>query len=117
MPVKSTTCFKKDGEPYTEYASGREAAGGASHVRREYGLDLSPFECPNCGRWHLSPRERQTPSRICVYCVDSNGRNKELYETKEAALRRAGIIAKERGVALNVYKCPRQHGWHLAKGA
>lgn len=117
MTVKSAICLKKDGEPYTEYASEHEAAIGASYVRREYGLDLSPFKCPNCGQWHLSPKERRTPSRICVYCLDSHGRHKELYETREAAQRRAGIIAKERGVTLNVYKCPRQHGWHLARNA
>jgi len=115
MPLKSSTCFKKNGEPYTEYPSEHEAAAGAAHVRREYGPDLTPFKCPNCGQWHLSPKDRQTPSRICPYCVDSRGINKVLYETKEAAQRRAKIIKEERGVTLNVYICPHQHGWHLAR--
>ncbi len=115
MSVKSASCFKKNGQPYTEYDSEREAADGASHVRRTHGLNLSPFKCPNCGQWHLSPKERQTPSKICVYCVDSRGSHKELYETQEAARRRAKIIAEERGITLNTYKCPRQHGWHLAR--
>ncbi|MDR0556708.1 MAG: hypothetical protein LBG43_02390 [Treponema sp.] len=50
------------------------------------------------GYWHLSPKERQTPSKECIYCTDSNGKKKELYEAQEAALIRAEIIKKERGI-------------------
>ena len=113
--AKSTTCFKKDGEPLSYYDSEYEANKGASHVRYKYNLDLSPYQCSKCGYWHLSPKNRQTPSKECIYCTDSNGKHKELYETEEAAKLRAEIIEEEQGIKLKVYKCPEQEGWHLTK--
>ena len=115
MSRKSMTCFKKDGEPLSQYSSEYEARDGASHVKYKYGLDLAPYLCSKCGYWHLSPKERQTPSKECTYCTDSNGKHKELYETEEAAKTRAEIIEEEQGIKLKVYKCPNQDGWHLTK--
>ena len=37
MTRKSTTCFKKDGEPLSEYSSEYEASEGASYVKYNYG--------------------------------------------------------------------------------
>ena len=110
MPIKSTTCFKKDGKPLSQYFSEYEARDGASHVKYKYGLDLAPYLCSKCGYWHLSPKERQTPSKECTYCTDSQGKRKELYETEEAAKTRAKIIEEEQGIKLKVYKCPEQDG-------
>jgi hypothetical protein len=115
MPIKSSTCFKKDGGPLSTYFSEYEANDGASHVKSQYGLNLSPYQCSKCGHWHLSPKERQTPSEECIYCTDSDGKHKELYKTQEAALNRAEIIKEERGIILKVYECPNQDGWHLTK--
>jgi hypothetical protein len=115
MPVKSTICFKKNGGPLSAYSSECEAEEGASYVKYSRGLDLSPYKCSKCGEWHLSPKERQTQSKECIYCTDSKGKHKELYETMDGALNRAEIIKTERGVILNVYKCPNQYGWHLTK--
>jgi hypothetical protein len=115
MPVKSTTCFKKDSKPLSAYFSEYEAFDGASHVKTEYGLDLSPYQCSKCGHWHLSPQNRQTPSKECIYCTDKKGKHKELYKTMETAANRAEIIEEERGIKLKVYKCPNQNGWHLTK--
>ena len=115
MTKKSTTCFKKDGEPRSQYSSEYEAEESASHIRKKHGLDISPYQCPKCGYWHLSPTTRQTPSKECTYCTDSNGNRKELYETEEAAKTRAEIIEAEQGIKLKVYKCPEQDGWHLTK--
>jgi hypothetical protein len=115
MPFKSEICFKKDGEPLSTYLSKHEAIEGADHVRMNYGNHLLPYECSRCGYWHLSPKERHTPSKICIYCLDSKGMSKELYETREDAERRAEIIANEQEIKLKVYKCPHQNGWHLTK--
>jgi len=115
MTRKSTTCFKKDGEPLSQYSSEYEAKESASHIRQKHGLDLSPYQCSKCGYWHLSPTDRQTPSKECMYCADSHGKHKELYETEAAAKTRAEIIEKEQGIKLKVYKCPEQDGWHLTK--
>ena len=83
MPFKSPTCFKKDGEPLSTYLSEYEANDGASHVRFQYGLDLSPYQCSKCGHWHLSPKERQTPSKECMYCTDSMERKKNYMKHKK----------------------------------
>jgi hypothetical protein len=114
MPFKSEICFKKDGEPLSSYLSEDDAVGGADYVRTNFGNDLVPYKCSKCGYWHLSPKERHTPSKTCI-CPDSGGKPKELYATREDAERRAGIIAKEKGRRLKVYPCPYQAGWHLTK--
>jgi len=116
MSVKSSTCFKKNGEPLSTYFSEYEANEGASNANDQYGLDLSPYNCSTCGNWHLSPKDRQTQNKVCAYCTDSNGSHKALYNTFEGASNRAEFIKKERGIILKVYKCPYQNGWHLTKG-
>jgi hypothetical protein len=115
MAHKSKTCFKKDGEPLSAYQSRIEAEDGAFFVRFNYGTDLIPYQCPTCSKWHLSPPARQTPSKECSYCIDSNGKKKELYESEESAHKRAEIIKIDRGTVLRVYKCPHNEGWHLTK--
>jgi len=115
MTRKSISCFKKDGEPLSQYYSEYEANEGASYIKQKHGLDLVPYDCPKCGYWHLSPIDRQTPSKECIYCTDSHGKHKELYETEETAKIRAEIIKEEQGIKLKVYKCPKQEGWHLTK--
>jgi hypothetical protein len=52
--AKSATCFKKDGEPLSYYNSEYEASEAASHVKYQHNLDLSPYQCPECGYWHLT---------------------------------------------------------------
>ncbi|MDR0307768.1 MAG: hypothetical protein LBI42_13155 [Chitinispirillales bacterium] len=106
---KSSSCFGSNGKPLSVYYSESEADEGAYHVRSEYRLNLSPYQCSRCGYWHLSPGSRQTPSTDCAFCV------KKLYETKAAAEKRAKIIEDEQGTALKVYRCPHQNGWHLTK--
>jgi predicted Zn-ribbon and HTH transcriptional regulator len=113
--AKSEKCFKKDGEPLSEYYSEDEAREGALYVEQNYELHLIPYQCDKCGYWHLSPKERQTPSTKCEFCTDSNGEKKELYESEETARTRAEIIEKEREIELTVYPCPHQNGWHLTK--
>ena len=114
MPYQSEICFKKNGEPLVTYLSKHDALNGANHVII-YGNQLMPYRCPKCGYFHLTPENRHTPSKKCSYCLDSNGNSKELYETQEAAERRAEIIAEEKGIRLKIYKCPYQDGWHLTK--
>ena len=116
MSLKSKTCVsERSGAPLTEYYSEFEALEGAEYARFNYASDLVPYQCPNCNKWHLAPKNRQTPSRQCQYCTDSYGGEKALYVSKEAAKRRANILKKEQGAWLRVYKCPHQTGWHLAK--
>ena len=47
------------------------------------------------------------------YCLDSNGRTKQVYPTYEAAKRRAEIIFDEKGIELFVYHCDQCNEYHL----
>lgn len=116
--MKSNTCFKKNGEPLTTYSSLEEAERAITYVKNNFNWDAVPYQCDKCGLYHHSPKDRQTPSRTCQYCTGSNGKYKKLYESREAALRRAEIIRKERKINLDVYECDRQPGggYHLTKG-
>jgi predicted Zn-ribbon and HTH transcriptional regulator len=108
--MKSRTCFKKNGKPRSVYSSLVEAKRAAVYEKSVHGVDLVPYRCDDCGEYHNSPKDRVTPSKTCPHC------NKDLYETSDAARRRAAIIYKTRGVKLDVYLCPYIHGYHLTKG-
>jgi len=114
--MKSTTCYNtRNGQPLHTYFSEGEALDGADYVKKKYGSVQEPYHCEKCGQWHLSPKDRQTPSKACVCCMGSAGTLKDLYETKEAAQARAKIIERERGITLTIYKCPHQNGYHLTQ--
>ena len=116
MSVKSTTCFNRNGKPLTEYYTESDALDGADYANKIHRKNLTPYRCEKCGMWHLSPKNRQTPSRKCSTCKDRNGNFKDLYFSEEAAKNRADILYKEQGVTLTVYPCPHNDGWHLTKG-
>jgi ribosomal protein L37AE/L43A len=109
---RSETCTDRFGQPIQEYGTKYEAEEAAKKSEI-YGKKLFPYQCKKCGKWHLSPTDRSTPSVKCEYCRDSKGELKDLYETVEDAERRAEIILKEKGISLRIYKCPGQDGWHL----
>ena len=86
MSLKSDTCVGKvSGKPLTEYDSEAEAREGAEHARQRYGRKLLPYACDTCGKWHLSPAERQTPSRECPTCRGADGKPKESYRSEQEA--------------------------------
>ncbi|MEA3287157.1 MAG: hypothetical protein U9Q77_07255 [Candidatus Marinimicrobia bacterium] len=117
MNRKSPTCKAgKTGRPLMEYDTKAEAKTAARHANKNYaGNDLIPYKCNQCGFWHLSPTDRQTPSETCPVCRGADGKPKEAYTSERDALRRAGHLRKEQGVKLSVYKCEHGHGWHLTK--
>ena len=117
LSCKSTTCYgKKSGQPLTEYESLSEATEGADHANRVHGSRwLMPYQCSNCGYYHLSPRERHTPSMLCV-CVGATGEPKQLFYEQSAALRRAEILRAEKGLRVSVYACEHGLGYHLTRG-
>jgi hypothetical protein len=116
MPDRSNTCFGRTGSPLNEYRYRGDAEKHARFLRTEHGTEFVPYQCGRCGLWHLSPAERQTPSRPCSFCRDHNGHAKDLYASENAAKKRAEIIFRERGIRLKVYRCPSQTGWHLSSG-
>jgi hypothetical protein len=117
MSKKSTTCIgNRTGEPLTEYRFRTEAQESAHYAYRAYNNNLIPYKCDKCGLWHLSPKDRQTPSTKCRGCSGTHGKYKDLFQSEAAAKRRAEILFEEKGIRLRVYKCPYYDGWHLTKG-
>ena len=52
---------------------------------------------------------------FCI-CTDTNGIEKELYQTKSEAETVSTLRRKESGEKLLVYACPAVKGWHLTRG-
>ena len=114
--MKSSTCYRKDGVPRSEFYSESDAWDAAEHEAQMRGMELVPYRCNKCEKWHLSPAERVTPSKPCTYgCLDASGRKKESYATESAAQSRAQLIFEERSISLSVYESPGGSGWHLTK--
>jgi rubrerythrin len=108
----SDICKKKDGTSLKSYESEFEADETISYVKSRYGNDQVKYKCSKCGYWHLSPKERQTPNHKSN-CLDSQGKIKQAYSTRESAETRAKIIYEEKGKRLFVYKCDLCGEFHL----
>lgn len=114
MSTKSTTCFgKMSGQPLTEFSSKSDADAEVAYQNIYRQKDMVSYRCIKCGKWHLSPKERQTPSVPCDFCRGKSGNAKELYDSEEDALNRAEILLAEHGSHLRAYRCPHMSGWHL----
>ena len=116
MNQKSETCFgKKTGKPLTEYDSQSDAQESADYANGRYRQNMVPYQCDECGLWHLSPMDRQTPSVKCTRCTSADGNPKDTYQNREQAQLRADILRREQGAALKVYACEYGNGWHLTR--
>ncbi len=114
MHWTSSTCLGRASRKLlTTYTDEASARSGAAHALRRYGRAMTPYSCIRCGGWHLCPADRETPSETCRDCHDRSGRPKQRYVSRDAAERRADIVASERGVPLRVYPCPCGDGYHL----
>ncbi|HDY7840648.1 TPA: hypothetical protein RQK35_003386 [Vibrio vulnificus] len=114
--MKSETCFSKmSGHPLSEYYTEEDAQNAAEYSKENYDTDLTPYSCTKCGLWHLSPRNRQTPSKKCHRCTGRDGLYKDSYRSKREAQLRADIIYEDHGLFLRSYKCKYGSGWHLTK--
>ncbi len=108
-------CINKNtGKTRKSYPNENYAKDESVHLSNQYG-DQSPYNCSQCGEWHLAPTNRITPNKTCLLCTDSLGGTKQLYLTEHSARQRAKIIYNESGIHLSHYKCPHQNGWHLTK--
>jgi len=48
--------WRADGVPKVAYGSADEANRATLQARLEHGVDLDPYSCGICGRWHLANR-------------------------------------------------------------
>lgn len=116
MALQFESCVsKRTGRPLAAYEFEFEAESSAEHANLFSGQHFAYYRCRRCHHWHLTAKDRHTPSRPCDFCTDSSGSTKELYETKANAEVRADIIRRENHIHLRVYECPYQAGWHLTK--
>ena len=114
MFQKSKTCFRSDGEPFTEYGSRSEAQEGADYAQSQFGNEgLAPYSCETCGYFHIGPKDR-APNRTCPECTSEEGVSKDIYKTELDAMRMVEM-KRRRGVMLRTYECPVGNGWHLTK--
>lgn len=114
--MKSHTCYgSTSGKPLTYYFYEFEAETAAEYIKTQFDNELGPYECKKCGYWHLSPKERMTPSTKCNWCTAADGEHKNSYRSKKDARVRADISYEEKGIDLKVYKCRYGEGWHLTK--
>ena len=106
---------KATGRPVRRYTS-REDAARAAFTAHAYGTPkMTPYACPKCLCWHLSPENRETPSEKCTYCRGSDGNLKATYRTQSEANKRSALLRGEHFVRLVCYPCPHGTGWHLTK--
>jgi len=105
----------RTGKPLMSYESKIKAESAAEYALKTYGNEMVPYRCTKCEAWHLTPKERHTPSTTCPHCVDSCGNSKQAYKTEEYARTRAKILQEERGIKLYSYECEYGYGWHLTK--
>jgi hypothetical protein len=105
--TKPSTCVSSLGKPRRAYPDRSSADDGACHALSAHGNRMMPYRCTHCGSWHLCPTDRHTPSYYSSVC------SKQVYDSEDAAFRRARILKQERGTRLRVYECPYGEGWHL----
>ena len=108
----SPICKKKDGTSLKAYETEYEANEAILYVKSRYGNEQVCYKCSKCGYWHLSPKKRQTPNHTSN-CLDSTGKVKHAYPTRQSAETRAKIIFQEKGLKLFVYHCEQFGEYHL----
>lgn len=109
---------KTTGKALSVYETEKEAKENAKYSKKEFKLDLYPYKCEKCGKWHLAPKDSkiEVKQNACS-CRDTNGKPKALYATKKDAEKQLKNSEKEQKVKLYVYKCPDKKGYHLTHHA
>lgn len=112
-------CISKNtGKPLSAYETEKEAKESAKYSKKEFKLDLYPYLCENCGKYHLAPKASKiSVKQNACSCTDSNGKPKALYATKKDAEKQLANSEKEQKVKLYIFKCPEGKGFHLTHHA
>ena len=110
---KSGTCISRNGTPLSVYNSFSEAQESADFQFSRNRIQLIPYSCPVCGKFHLKPEEFYCKKIISrCSCTDHNGHRKDCYATRKDAEKMVSIRSKT-GITLYVYPCPQGNGFHL----
>lgn len=96
------------------YETEKEAKESAKYSKKNFNLDLYPYKCEKCGKYHLSPKASKiSVQQNACSCTDTNGKPKALYATKKDAEKQQKNSEVEQKVKLYIYKCPDKKGYHL----
>lgn len=114
-----TQCISKaTGKELKAYSTKKEAEESARYSKKKYNMDLYPYVCDKCGKYHLAPKSSKiNVKHNACSCRDSNGNPKALYGSKKDAQKQLEKSQKEQHVKLRIYKCPEKHGYHLTHTA
>lgn len=112
-------CINKNtGKPLSAYETEKEAKESAKYSKKEFKLDLYPYKCENCGKFHLAPKASKiNVQQNACSCTDTNGKPKALYATKKDAEKQRVKSEEEQKVKLYIFKCPEKKGYHLTHHA
>lgn len=96
------------------YETEKEAKESAKYSKKNFNLDLYPYKCEKCGKYHLAPKASKiSVQQNACSCTDTNGKPKALYATKKDAEKQQKNSEVEQKVKLYIYKCPDKKGYHL----
>jgi hypothetical protein len=115
MSFKSDKCFGvMSGKPVTSYESEEEAVDGINYIRDNFNnsVPMVWYKCEKCGFYHISPKSRETESKLCG-CKDQDGEHLQLFDTRKAAKIKADKMRKEDGIQRYLYPCPNSTGFHI----
>lgn len=112
-------CINKNtGKPLSAYDTEKEAKESAKYSKKEFKLDLYPYKCEKCGKYHLAPKASKIDvQKNACSCTDTNGKPKALYATKKDAEKQRVKSESEQKVKLYIFKCPEKKGFHLTHHA
>lgn len=109
---------KTTGKALSAYDTEKEAKESAKYSKKEFKIDLYPYKCENCGKYHLAPKESKiSVKQNACSCTDTNGKTKALYATKKDAEKQRIKSEEEQKVKLYIYKCQDGKGYHLTHHA
>ena len=109
----SSTCYGKiSGKPLTQYDCYYKAMCAAAYVSEEHGKEMDPYQCEQCGLWHLSPIDRNVSHSSSCYGKIS-GKALTQYDCYYKAMCAAAYVSEEHGKEMVSYKCERCQLWHL----
>lgn len=109
---------KSTGKELAAYETEKEAKESAAYSKKNFKLDLYPYKCETCGKFHLAPKDSKIDVKHnACSCTDSNGKPKALYGSKKDAEKQREKSEKEQNVKLYIFKCPETKGYHLTHHA
>lgn len=113
------TCFgKSSGTPLLEFEKEHTTREQGRQSQAKYGKPRYPYECPNCGKWHLTPHapySAPTASPKSTTFQSSHGQGHAQYATQHEARRAANFVCTLLSTDMVPYQCLKcRQYWHLS---